>query len=53
MTITDRDRRDMAAWLETQDLYCATPDLLDALIRLFRSLEGGEKECRMMPENTR
>lgn len=41
MTITDRDRRDMAAWLESQDVYCASPAFLDALIHLFQSIEKG------------
>lgn len=46
MTINDRDRKDMAAWLETQDVYCASPDFLDALITLFQSIEkGGEEDA--------
>ena len=31
----------MRAYLESQDVYCAQPDFLDALIQLFQSLEKG------------
>ena len=34
-----RARQDMRAYLESQDVYCARPDFLDALIQLFQSLE--------------
>lgn len=36
-----RARQDMRAWLESQDIYCARPDFLDALIALFQSIEKG------------
>lgn len=40
---THQQREDMRAWLESRDIYCATPAFLDALIALFQSLEkGGE-----------
>lgn len=40
---THQQREDMRAWLESQDIYCASPALLDALIHLFQSIEkGGE-----------
>lgn len=38
---THQKREDMRAWLESQDVYCARPDLLDALIQLFQSIEKG------------
>lgn len=38
---TRQQREDMRAWLETQDVYCATPVFLDALIQLFQSIEKG------------
>lgn len=38
MAITDRDREDMRAWLETQGL-APTPPLVDALIQLLRRME--------------
>ena len=42
---THQQREDMRAWLESQDVYCARPAFLDALIRLFQSIEkGGEKD---------
>ena len=42
---THQQREDMRAWLESQDVYCATPVFLDALIHLFQSLEkGGEDD---------
>ncbi|ERS46170.1 hypothetical protein QP943_02970 [Corynebacterium kefirresidentii] len=34
-----RARQDMRAYLESQDVYCARPDFLDALIQLFQSIE--------------
>lgn len=34
-----RARKDMRAYLESQDVYCARPDFLDALIQLFQSIE--------------
>lgn len=36
-----RARQDMRAWLESQDIYCARPAFLDALICLFQSIEKG------------
>lgn len=43
---THKQREDMRAWLEANDLYCAQPTFLDALIRLFQSLEkGGENDA--------
>jgi len=40
---THQQREDMRAWLESQDIYCARPAFLDALIQLFQSIEkGGE-----------
>lgn len=40
---THKQREDMRAWLESQDIYCARPAFLDALIQLFQSIEkGGE-----------
>lgn len=39
-----RAREDMRAWLESQDVYCAQPAFLDALIRLFQSIEKGGEE---------
>ena len=41
---THKQREDMRAWLEANDLYCAQPTFLDALIQLFQSLEKGGKE---------
>lgn len=41
---THQQREDMSAWLESQDVYCARPDFLDALIQLFQSLEKGGKD---------
>lgn len=29
----------MRAYLETRDIHCVQPDFLDALIRLFESIE--------------
>ena len=36
---THRQREDMRAYLESRDIHCAQPDFLDALIRLFESIE--------------
>lgn len=41
---THQQREDMRAWLESQDIYCARPDFLDALIQLFQSIEKGGKD---------
>ena len=41
---TYKQREDMRAWLESQDIYCARPTFLDALIKLFQSIEKGGKE---------
>lgn len=41
---THQQRQDMRAYLETRDLYCAQPDFLDALIRLFESIEKEVKK---------
>lgn len=38
---THKQREDMRAWLESQDVYCVRPDFLDALIALFQSIEKG------------
>lgn len=43
---THQQREDMRAWLESQDIYCARPAFLDALIQLFQSIEkGGENDA--------
>lgn len=43
---THQQREDMRAWLEANDLYCARPDFLNALIQLFQSIEkGGEDDA--------
>ena len=43
---THKQREDMRAWLESQDIYCAQPTFLDALIQLFQSIEkGGENDA--------
>ncbi|MDN6683614.1 MAG: hypothetical protein L0K89_02635 [Bifidobacterium crudilactis] len=39
---TPQDRADMAAYLESQGVHCAQPAFLDALITLFRTMEGGK-----------
>ena len=36
---THQRREDMRAYLESRDIHCAQPDFLDALIRLFESIE--------------
>lgn len=42
---THKQREDMRAYLESQEVYCARPAFLDALIQLFQSIEkGGEDE---------
>lgn len=41
---THQQREDMRAWLESQDVHCAPPQFLDALIRLFQSIEKGEDD---------
>ncbi|MBM0244582.1 hypothetical protein GWO63_010115 [Corynebacterium macginleyi] len=41
---THQQRQDMRAYLESQDIYCAQPDFLDALIRLFQSIEKEVKK---------
>ena len=41
---THKQREDMRAYLESQDLYCARPDFLDALIQLFQSIEKRGKD---------
>ena len=41
---TRQQREDMRAYLESQDLYCAQPTFLDALITLFQSIEKGGKD---------
>lgn len=44
---THKQREDMRAYLESQDVYCAQPDFLDALIQLFQSIEkGGEEDAK-------
>lgn len=43
---THQQREDMRDWLEANDLYCAQPTFLDALIHLFQSIEkGGEDDA--------
>ena len=43
---THKQREDMRAYLESQDVYCAQPAFLDALIALFQSIEkGGEDDA--------
>lgn len=39
--MTARDRRDVAAWLEHRGV-APTPLTVDAIIALFRGLEGGD-----------
>lgn len=41
---THQQREDMRAWLEDNDVYCAQPAFLDALIQLFESIEKGGKD---------
>lgn len=41
---THKQREGMRAWLESQDVYCAQPAFLDALIALFQSIEKGGKD---------
>lgn len=36
---THQQRQDMRAYLESRDIHCVQPDFLDALIRLFESIE--------------
>lgn len=36
---THQRREDMRAYLESRDIHCVQPDFLDALIRLFESIE--------------
>ncbi|MDK4337270.1 hypothetical protein [Corynebacterium accolens] len=36
---THQRREDMRTYLESQDVYCANPDFLDGLIKLFQSIE--------------
>lgn len=36
---THQQRQDMRAYLESRDIHCAQSDFLDALIRLFESIE--------------
>lgn len=43
--ITPQDRADMTAWLTTNGIRRHDTPTIDALIRLFRALEGG-KESR-------
>ena len=44
---THKQREDMRAYLESRDIHCAQPDFLDALIRLFQSIEkGGEYDAK-------
>lgn len=42
---THQRREDMRAYLESRDIHCAQSDFLDALIRLFESIE---KEVKKM-----
>lgn len=51
MTITHQQREDMRAYLESQDVYCAQPDFLDALIQLFQALEKGGNTNEEIPDN--
>ncbi|WP_284785814.1 hypothetical protein [Corynebacterium rhinophilum] len=41
---THQQRQDMRAYLEKRDIHCAQPDFLDALIRLFESVEKEVKK---------
>ena len=41
---THQQREDMRAYLESRDLYCAQPDFLDGLIKLFQSIEKEVKK---------
>ncbi|WP_284785265.1 hypothetical protein [Corynebacterium rhinophilum] len=48
---THQQRQDMRAYLESRDIHCAQPDFLDALIRLFESIEKEvEKDERFRPD---
>ena len=42
---THKQREDMRAYLESQDVYCAQPAFLDALIQLFQSIEKGGEDA--------
>ena len=53
MTITHQQREDMRAYLESQDVYCASPDFLDALIQLFQALEKGGNNDAARPSCVR
>ena len=50
---THKQREDMRAWLESQDIYCARPDFLDALIALFQSIEKGGNNDAPRPSRVR
>lgn len=50
---THQQREDMRAWLESQDVYCATPVFLDALIKLFQSIEKGGEDDAARPSCVR
>ena len=51
--ITHQQREDMRAYLESQDVYCAQPDFLDALIQLFQALEKGGNNDAARPSCVR
>lgn len=48
---THKQREDMRAWLESQDVYCAQPAFLDALISLFQSIEKGGNTNEEIPDH--
>ena len=48
---THQQREDMRAYLESQDVYCAQPAFLDALITLFQSLEKGGNTNEEIPDH--
>lgn len=50
---THKQREDMRAYLESQDVYCARPDFLDALIALFQSIEKGGEDNAPRPSRVR
>lgn len=48
---THKQREDMRAYLESRDLYCAQPGFLDALIKLFQSIEKGGDTNEEIPDH--
>lgn len=46
--ITSQDRADMTAWLTTNGIRRHDTPTIDALIRLFRALEGGRQDSALV-----